>query len=68
MEELYKKQREFLDAKERSLAGAPVVPEQALNKAVKPVAVSPVPVETPAPENKPVQLNLGDENKPAVKL
>ena len=68
MEELYKKQREFLEAKERSLAAAPAVPEQALEKSVKPVAVSPVPSEAPAPENKPVQLNLGDENKPAVQL
>ena len=68
MEELYKKQREFLDARERSLAGTPVTPEQALDKAVKPVEVSPVPVEAPAVENKPVQLNLGDEKNPAVKL
>ncbi len=68
MEELYKKQREFLEARERSLAAMPASPEQALDKAVKPVAVSPVPAEAPAPENKPVQLNLGDENKPAVKL
>ena len=68
MEELYKKQREFLYARERSLAGTPVAPEQALDKAVKPVEVSPVPVEAPAVENKPVQLNLGDEKNPAVKL
>lgn len=70
MQQLYREQRARLEAQERNIAGKPVVlpPDKALDKAVKPLEVSPVPKKEPAPELKPVQLNLGSDKNPSVKL
>jgi hypothetical protein len=72
MEQLYRRQMERLGKLEQTIAGnentEKISPDRILNQTVKPVEVAPGTVKTPAPEPRPLQINLSNDKNPAVKL